>query len=66
MPPPRSAIRARRHNWATMTGTTMYSTTEIRSVAHGTAIEATPSSSPTSGANANTMMRSLSATWLRV
>ena len=49
-----------------MTGTTIYSTTEINSVAHGTAIEATPSSRPTSGANANTMMTSLSATWLSV
>ena len=50
---------------ATITGTTMYSTTDTSSVSHGTTIEDRPSSSATIGAKANTMMVSLSATWLR-
>jgi hypothetical protein len=40
----------------------MYRTTEVSSVSHGTLIDATPSSRATSGAKANTMMVSLSAT----
>ena len=59
-------ISARRHSCATITGTTIYNTTEISRVSQGTLIEATPSSRPTSGANANTMMTSLRATWLKV
>ena len=49
-----------------MTGTTIYNITEISRVAQGTVIEATPSKRPTSGANANIMITSLSATWLKV
>ena len=49
-----------------MTGTTMYRTTERSSVSHGTVIADRPRSSPTIGAKANTMMTSLSATWLSV
>ena len=45
-----------------ITGTTMYKPTEVSNVAHGTVILDTPSSSATSGANANTMIKSLSAT----
>ena len=41
---------------------TMYRTTEVNSVSHGTLIEAMPSSSATIGANAKIMMRSFSAT----
>ena len=44
----------------------MYSPTESSSVDHGTVIEEMPSSKATIGANAKTMIRSLSATWLRV
>ena len=44
----------------------MNSTTERTSVVHGTTIADRPSSSPTIGAKATTMMLSLSATWLRV
>ena len=40
----------------------MYSTTDVNSVAHGTVIADMPSSSATSGAKANTMMLSFSAT----
>ncbi len=40
----------------------MNNTTESTSVSHGTTIEESPSSSPTMGAKANTMMVSLSAT----
>ena len=40
----------------------MYSTTESTSVSHGTVIADRPSSRPTMGAKANTMMVSLSAT----
>ena len=35
-------------------------------MAHGTVIAEMPSSRPTSGAKANTMMLSLSATWVSV
>ena len=35
-------------------------------MSQGTVIEATPSNSATSGANAKTMIVSFSATWLRV
>jgi hypothetical protein len=35
-------------------------------VLHGTVIEDRPSSNPTIGAKANTMIVSLSATWVRV
>jgi len=44
----------------------MYSSTEVSSVSQGTVIEATPSSSATSGAKAKIMMTSFSATWLSV
>jgi len=40
----------------------MYSATEASSVSHGTAMADRPSKKPTSGANATTMMLSLSAT----
>ena len=40
----------------------MYSTTDVSSVSQGTVIDATPSSSATIGANANTMIVSFSAT----
>lgn len=49
-----------------ITGTTIYSTTDSNSVPHGTVIADNPSNSPTIGANANTMIPSFSATWLRV
>ena len=49
-----------------MTGTTMYSTTDRNKVDHGTVIEESPSSRPTMGAKAKTMIVSLSATWVRV
>ncbi len=45
-----------------MTGTTIYSATDVSSVSHGTVIDATPSSSATIGANAKIMMVSFSAT----
>ena len=44
----------------------MYSTTDSSSVSHGTLIDDRPSSSPTIGANATTMIASFSATWLKV
>jgi hypothetical protein len=47
-------------------GTTMYMTTEISSVSQGTTMADTPSSRPTIGAKANTMITSLSATWVSV
>src|SRR5690348_12344346 len=56
----------RRQSWAAITGTTMYRTTDKNSVVHGTVIEDRPSSSATIGAKANTMIVSLSATWLKV
>ena len=40
----------------------MYSTTEVKSVAHGTVMLATPSRKPTSGAKAKIMITSFSAT----
>ena len=40
----------------------MYSATEVTKVAQGTVIAERPSKKPTSGAKANTMMVSLSAT----
>ena len=46
-----------------MTGTTIYNATDNRSVCQGTVIAENPSSSPTSGAKANTMVRSFGATW---
>ena len=60
------ASRARRHSWAMMTGTTMYSATEMMSVSHGTVIDDMPSSRPTMGAKANTMMVLFNATCDRV
>jgi hypothetical protein len=39
---------------------TMYNTTDVSSVPHGTVIAEMPSSSPTSGAKATTMIVSLS------
>ncbi len=44
----------------------MNSPTESTSVSHGTTIADRPSSRPTIGAKANTMIVSLSATWLSV
>ena len=44
----------------------MYSTTDSNSVSQGTVIDDSPSSSPTIGAKANTMIVSFSATWLSV
>ncbi len=49
-----------------MTGTTMYSTTDVSSVSHGTVIEATPSSSATIGAKAKIMIVSFNATCVSV
>jgi hypothetical protein len=63
---PPCASNERRHSWAAITGTTMYSTTERKRVVHGTVIEDRPSSSATIGAKANTIMVSLSATCVRV
>ncbi|MNV88466.1 hypothetical protein D3C71_1826800 [compost metagenome] len=54
---------ARRQSWARMTGITMYSPTDTNSVSHGTVMADRPSNSPTTGAKANTMIVSLSATW---
>jgi hypothetical protein len=44
-----------RHHCARMTGITMYSTTDVMSVAQGTTIADRPRSSATIGANANTI-----------
>ena len=55
----------RRQSWATITGTTMQDHRQEQRVP-GYDDEATPSRSPTSGANRNTMMMSFSATWLSV
>ena len=41
---------------------TMYNTTEVINVAHGTVMAEIPSSKPTSGANAISMMLSFNAT----
>ena len=49
-----------------MTGTTMYSPTEISRVCQGTVIAESPRSSPTIGAKAKTMIVSFNATWLSV
>ena len=57
-----SASSALRSHCASTTGITMYNTTEVNKVSHGTLIADMPSSRPTSGANANTMIVSLSAT----
>jgi hypothetical protein len=51
-----------RKSCAKITGITMYSTTEVSSVAHGTVIADMPKSKPTSGAKAITMMLSFKAT----
>ena len=59
-PPP--ASRLRRQSCAATTGTTMYRPTESSSVAQGTVIDDRPSSSPTTGAKATTMIMSFSAT----
>jgi hypothetical protein len=56
----------RRHICASSTGITMYSTTDVSKVSHGTVMAEMPSKKPTSGANANTMMLSFSATCDRV
>ena len=63
---PGRAQQRRPPAWAMSTGMTMNSTTEITSVSHGTVIAESPSSRPTIGAKATTMMASLSATWLSV
>jgi hypothetical protein len=55
-----------RQAWAMANGMAMYMTTEMISVSHGTTIAETPSSSATSGAKANSMIRSLSATCVSV
>ena len=60
------ASRARRSAWAMATGITMYSTTEVSRVSHGTVMADTPSKNATSGAKASTMMLSFSATCDRV
>src|SRR5690606_6365733 len=65
-PGPARRSTAARSTAATITGTTMYNPTDSSSVAHGTVMDDSPSSSPTIGANANTMIASLSATWLSV
>ena len=44
----------------------MYRMTDRNNVVHGTVIDDRPSSSPTMGANAKTMIVSLSATWVSV
>ena len=44
----------------------MYITTDMKSVSHGTVMAEMPSSRPTMGAKANTMIVSFSATWLSV
>ncbi len=54
---------ARRHHWASTTGTMMYSATDVSSVSQGTVMAERPSKKATSGANATIMMLSLSATW---
>jgi len=53
-------------NWAIANGMTMYITTESSRVSQGTGIDETPSSNATMGAKANTITRSLSATWVMV
>ena len=63
--PPRRSIQPRSIA-ATMTGTTMYSATDNISVAHGTVMDEMPSSRPTMGAKATSMIASFSATWLSV
>ncbi|MCY1185634.1 hypothetical protein D9M73_264340 [compost metagenome] len=55
-----------RMNWAMASGMTMYISTDSSRVSHGTGIDDTPSSRATIGAKANTITRSLSATWVRV
>ncbi|KAG0921632.1 hypothetical protein G6F31_020247 [Rhizopus arrhizus] len=45
-----------------MTGMTMYKPTDTSKVSHGTVIDDRPSSRPTMGAKANTMMVSFKAT----
>ena len=55
-----------RHNWARITGMTMYNTTEVNSVLHGTVIDEMPSNRPTMGAKAKIMIVSLSATCVSV
>src|SRR5690606_2458987 len=57
--------RARNH-CAIPRGITMYITTDNINVSHGTGMDDTPSNNATMGAKANTMMRSLMATWLKV
>jgi len=49
-----------------MTGTTMYSSTEVNSVPHGTVIDATPNNNATMGANAKIMIVSFNATCVSV
>ena len=51
-----------RKSWASTTGTTMYKPTDSNSVFQGTVMADKPSSKATMGANATTMMRSLTAT----
>ena len=52
----------RRQRCAMISGTTIYRTTEMSSVSHGTVIDASRAAAPTIGAKANTMITSLSAT----
>jgi hypothetical protein len=63
--PPRASTRER-ISCATITGTTMYSPTEVSSVSHGTVIDEMPSSSATIGAKAKIMIVSFSATCVSV
>jgi len=60
------ANSALRQSCAMSTGMTMYRTTDVISVSQGTVIDDSPSNSATMGAKANTMIVSLSATWLSV
>ena len=56
------ASSALRQSCARITGITMYSTTEVSSVSHGTVMAEMPSRKATSGAKATIMMLSFSAT----
>ena len=60
------ANSALRMSCAKTTGMTMYNTTEVMSVSHGTMMADSPKRKATSGANATTMMASFNATCDRV
>ena len=59
-------LRRRLRICAAITGTTIYRSTDSKSVCHGTVMDDRPRSSPTIGAKATIMMVSFSATWVRV